>query len=69
MKETLSFFKTILLGGLVAIVPFSAVAFVLWSILRGLIGVIEAMGPIMEWGASTARLFSGSAQLGTDERE
>ncbi len=66
MKKTADFFKTTLLGGLVAIVPLSAVAFVLWSMLSALFEVIDAMEGVLSfspWVNTVVMFFAALAAL------
>jgi uncharacterized membrane protein len=66
MKKTADFLKTTLLGGLVAIVPLSVVAFVLWSMLSALFEVIDAMEGVLSfspWVNTVVMFFAALAAL------
>ena len=49
MSRATEFFKTTFLGGLVAIVPLSVVAFILWSVLSVIIEVVAAMEGVLKF--------------------
>jgi len=49
MSRGAEFIKTTFLGGLVAIVPLSAVAFILWSILSVIIEVVAATEGVLRF--------------------
>ena len=63
MSQVSSFLKTTFLGGVVAIVPLSAIAFILWSIYSVMVEVVGAMEGVLPFSPFVNTLIVGAAAL------
>lgn len=63
MSQVSSFVKTTFLGGVVAIVPLSVIAFILWSIYTVMVEVVGAMKEVLPFSPLVNTLIVGAAAL------